>query len=44
MGRRRCFFLVNGSTSGVQSLVLTLAGPGDTVIIPRNSHKCCSPA
>jgi lysine decarboxylase len=38
-GADECHFLVNGSTSGVQALVMTLAGPGDTVIIPRNSHK-----
>ncbi len=38
-GAERCFFLVNGSTGGVQSLVITLAGPGDTLIVPRNSHK-----
>lgn len=38
-GADECHFLVNGSTSGVQSLVITLAGPGDTVIVPRNSHK-----
>jgi arginine decarboxylase len=38
-GGEHAFFLVNGSTSGVQSLVVTVAGPGDTVIVPRNSHK-----
>ncbi len=38
-GAERCHFLVNGSTSGVHALVLTLAGPGDTVIVPRNAHK-----
>jgi arginine decarboxylase len=38
-GAERCFFLVNGSTGGVQSLVITLAGPGDTLIVPRNAHK-----
>ena len=38
-GAERCFFLVNGSTSGVHSLVLMLAGPNDHVIVPRNSHK-----
>ncbi len=32
-------FLVNGSTSGVQATVLAVAGPGDTIIVPRNSHK-----
>jgi lysine decarboxylase len=38
-GADRCHFLVNGSTSGVHALVLCLAGPGDTVIVPRNAHK-----
>ena len=38
-GGDRCWFLVNGSTSGVHALVLTLCGPGDEVIIPRNAHK-----
>lgn len=38
-GADRAFFLVNGSTSGMQAVVLTVAGPGDTVIVPRNSHK-----
>jgi lysine decarboxylase len=38
-GADRCHFLVNGSTSGVHALVLALAGPGDTVIVPRNAHK-----
>ena len=38
-GSDRCWFLVNGSTSGIHSLVLTLCGPGDEVIIPRNAHK-----
>ena len=38
-GAERARFLVNGSTSGVHALLLTLAGPGDTVIVPRNAHK-----
>ncbi len=38
-GADRTWFLVNGSTSGIHALVLTLCGPGDTVIIPRNAHK-----
>ena len=38
-GSDRCWFLVNGSTSGIHSLMLTLCGPGDEVIIPRNAHK-----
>ena len=38
-GSDRTWFLVNGSTSGVHALLLTLCGPGDTVIVPRNAHK-----
>ncbi len=38
-GADRGWFLVNGSTSGIHALVLTLCGPGDDVIIPRNAHK-----
>jgi len=38
-GGDRCFFLVNGSTSGVHALLLALAGPGEGVILPRNAHK-----
>jgi arginine decarboxylase len=38
-GADRAWFLVNGSTSGVHSLLLALCGPGDTVIVPRNAHK-----
>ena len=38
-GADRCWFLVNGSTSGVHALLLALCGPNDTVIVPRNAHK-----
>lgn len=38
-GADRTWFLVNGSTSGIHALVLTLCSPGDTVIVPRNAHK-----
>ena len=38
-GCERAWFLVNGSTSGIHALVLTLCRPGDTVIMPRNAHK-----
>ncbi len=38
-GSDRAWFLVNGSTSGIHALLLTLCGPGDTVIVPRNAHK-----
>ena len=38
-GSDRAWFLVNGSSSGIHALLLTLCGPGDTVIVPRNAHK-----
>jgi len=33
------FFLVNGSTSGVQNMILAACNPGDKLILPRNIHK-----
>lgn len=35
----RCFFLVNGSTTGNNVMIMTVCDPGDKVIIPRNIHK-----
>lgn len=33
------YFLVNGSTAGNQAMLMTALRPGDTVLLPRNSHK-----
>lgn len=33
------YFLVNGTTSGVQAMIMSACEPGDKVIIPRNAHK-----
>ena len=33
------FFLVNGSTTGNNTMVMTVCDPGDKLIIPRNAHK-----
>ena len=33
------YFLVNGSTSGVQNMILSTVKPGEKIILPRNSHK-----
>jgi arginine/lysine/ornithine decarboxylase len=33
------FFLVNGSTSGIQNMILATIKPGDKLILPRNIHK-----
>jgi len=33
------FFLVNGTSQGVQSMILAACGPGHEIILPRNAHK-----
>jgi arginine decarboxylase len=38
-GAERAWFLVNGTTSGVQTMILSACEPGDKIIIPRNAHK-----
>lgn len=36
---RAAYFLINGTTSGVQAMVMSTCKPGDTIILPRNAHK-----
>lgn len=38
-GAKDAFFLVNGTTSGVQSMIMSACEPGNKIIIPRNAHK-----
>ncbi|MEM9534100.1 MAG: aminotransferase class I/II-fold pyridoxal phosphate-dependent enzyme [Cyanobacteria bacterium P01_E01_bin.45] len=38
-GADRSWFLVNGSTCGVETLMMAVCDPGDTVLLPRNCHK-----
>ncbi|SFH78686.1 arginine decarboxylase [Tindallia magadiensis] len=38
-GADESFFLVNGSTGGIYSMIMTVAKPGDELIIQRNSHQ-----
>ena len=33
------FFLVNGTTSGIYSMIMAAVNPGDKIIIPRNCHR-----
>src|SRR5512133_2733627 len=33
------FMLVNGSTFGVQAMIMAACGPKDKIILPRNVHK-----
>lgn len=38
-GADHCFFMVGGTTSAVQSMVLTACRAGEKIILPRNVHK-----
>jgi arginine/lysine/ornithine decarboxylase len=38
-GASSAFMLVNGSTSGVQYMIMTVCKPKDKIIMPRNVHK-----
>lgn len=38
-GASHAFFMVNGTTSAVQSMILTACKKGDKIILPRNVHR-----
>ncbi len=38
-GADHSFFLINGSTSGNQIMMMTALNPGEKIAIPRNAHK-----
>lgn len=38
-GADHAFFLVNGTTSGIQAMIMSVCKPGDKIILPRNAHK-----
>lgn len=38
-GAKDAFFLVNGTTSGIQALIMTVCKAKDKIILPRNCHK-----
>lgn len=38
-GADNAFFLVNGTTSGIQAMIMSVCNPGDKIILPRNAHK-----
>jgi len=37
-GSKRCFFGVNGASGLIQSAVIAMAKPGETILMPRNVH------
>ncbi|MBE9192709.1 aminotransferase class I/II-fold pyridoxal phosphate-dependent enzyme [Gloeocapsopsis crepidinum LEGE 06123] len=40
-GAEQTWFLVNGSTCGVEAAILATCGVGDKIILPRNVHSSC---
>ena len=38
-GAEHSFFLINGSTSGNQIMMMTAVNPGQKIAVPRNAHK-----
>ena len=34
------FFMVNGTTSAVQAMIMATLKPNDLVLVPRNAHRC----
>lgn len=38
-GADNAYFLINGTTSGIQTMIMAATEPGDKIIMPRNAHK-----
>ncbi len=38
-GAKHAFFLVNGTTGGIQAMIMGVCKPGDKIIVPRNVHR-----
>lgn len=38
-GAEHSFFLVNGTSSGIQAMILAVCRPGSKIIVPRNVHR-----
>lgn len=38
-GAEQTWFLVNGSTCGIEAALLATCAPGDKVVVPRNAHQ-----
>lgn len=36
---KKSYFLINGTTVGIQASVLSVCNPGDKILIPRNCHR-----
>ncbi len=38
-GAKSCFFMINGASSAVQAMIMSVCKEGDKIILPRNVHK-----
>ena len=38
-GADESYFLINGTTGGIYSMILATVGPGEKIIVPRNIHR-----
>lgn len=38
-GADYAYFLVNGTTGGIQAMIMAVCQPGEKIIMPRNAHK-----
>ena len=38
-GADHAFFLTNGTTQGIQAMIMSVCAEGDKIILPRNAHK-----
>ncbi|MFD1852086.1 aminotransferase class I/II-fold pyridoxal phosphate-dependent enzyme [Oceanobacillus bengalensis] len=38
-GADHAYFLVNGTTVGIQTMIMAVCKPNDTLLVPRNAHK-----
>lgn len=38
-GANYAYFLVNGTTVGIQAMIMAVCKPDDTILVPRNGHK-----
>jgi len=38
-GSEYTYFLVNGSTCGLEAVILATCGPGEKILVPRNAHR-----
>lgn len=38
-GADHSFFVINGTTGGIYAMIMTVVGPGDEILVPRNAHR-----